>query len=81
MGDAPDQEKSKGQHGNAPIDTFGIPDVIVKVCVLFPKLKVRVLLSEKLEHCSRDPGDAGKVPLKTKPELVHCRDNTSVKKR
>jgi hypothetical protein len=38
MGDAPDQEESKGQHGNAPVNTFGIPDVIVKVCVSFPKL-------------------------------------------
>jgi len=81
MGDAPDQEEGEGKHGNAPVDTFGIPNVIVKVCVSFPKLEVRVLFSKKLEHCSRDPGDAGKVPLKTKPELVHCRDNTSVKKR
>jgi len=81
MSDAPDQEKGKGQHGNAPVDTFGIPDVIVKICVSFPKLEVRVLLSEKLEHCSRDPGDTGEIALKAKPELVHCRDNTSVKKR
>jgi hypothetical protein len=81
MGDAPDQEKSKGKHGNAPIDTFGIPDVIVKVCVSFPKLEVGGFLPNKFEDCPRDPGDAGEIPLKTKPELVHCRDNTSVKKR
>jgi hypothetical protein len=81
MGDAPDQEECKGQHGNAPVDTFGIPDVIVKVFVSFPKLEVGVLLSKKLEHCSRDPGDAGEIALKAKPELVHCRDNTSVKNR
>lgn len=81
MGDAPDQEEGEGQHGNAPIDTFGIPDVIVKVCVLFPKLEVGGFLPNKFEYCSRDPGDTRPVALKTKPELVHCRDNTSVKKR
>jgi hypothetical protein len=81
MGDAPDQEEGKGKHGNAPIDTFGVPDVIVKVCVSFPKLEVGVLLTKKFECCSRDPGDAREIPLKTKPELIHCRDNTSVKKR
>jgi hypothetical protein len=81
MGDAPDQEECKGQHGNAPVDTFGIPDVIVKVCVSFPKLEIGVLLPEKFECCPRDPRDAGEIPLKAKPKLVHCRDNTSVKKR
>jgi hypothetical protein len=55
--------------------------VIVKVCVSFPKLEIGVLLSKKLEYCSRDPGDAGEIALKAKPELVHCRDNTSVKNR
>jgi len=55
--------------------------VIVKVCVLFPKLEVGVLLPKKFQYCSRNPGDTGEIPLKAKPELVHCRDNTSVKKR
>jgi hypothetical protein len=40
MSCAPNKDEGKGKHGNATVDALGIPNVIVKVCVSFPKLKV-----------------------------------------
>ena len=65
MGGAPDQEKGKGKHGDTSINTLGIPKVIVKVCVLFPKLKVGVFFPDELKGLYKDPGEARPITLET----------------
>jgi len=40
MGGAPDKEEGQCQHGNTTVNTFGIPEVIIKVGVPLPKAEV-----------------------------------------
>ena len=49
MSHAPKQEEGESKHCYSPIYTFGVPQVVVKVCVLFPKLKVGAFFPNEFE--------------------------------
>jgi hypothetical protein len=41
MGCTPDKKEGQGKHGESAIDTLGIPQVVIKVCVPLPEAEVR----------------------------------------
>jgi len=41
MGCAPNEEEGQCKHGKTTVDTFGVPKMIIKVCVPLPEAEVR----------------------------------------
>jgi hypothetical protein len=80
MGQAPEEEEGKGEHGNATINTLCIPKVIIEVGMP-PAAKINGYFKKPLPQGSDDPAKARDVTLNAKKEFAHCREATSMKKR